>query len=175
MLRLSSFKLQIRVKFYLLSMVLFLGTLSTGLTAINGEDTKSIEAQNAESIKNNSVVKEEGEALYRNPFFLPTGVKFVEKEKRLSPGFSAEKESTWDPEEVASSLSGIFQSGNIVKANINGKWMKKGDWLGEEQIVEIREDTVTLIGKRERSLYLEGVETELRVNERVKQVSKGVK
>lgn len=174
MLRLSSFKLQIRVKFYLLSMVLFLGTLSTGLTAINGEDTKSIEAQNAESIKNNSVVKEEGEALYRNPFFLPTGVKFVEKEKRLSPGFSSENES-WDPEEVASVLSGIFQSGNIVKANINGKWMKKGDWLGEEQIVEIREDTVTLIGKRERRLYLEGVETELRVNECVKQVSKGVK
>lgn len=174
MLRLSSFKLQIRVKFYLLPMVLFLGTLSTGLTAINGEDTKSIEAQNAESIKNNSVVKEEGEALYRNPFFLPTGVKFVEKEKRLSPGFSSENES-WDPEEVASVLSGIFQSGNIVKANINGKWMKKGDWLGEEQIVEIREDTVTLIGKRERRLYLEGVETELRVNECVKQVSKGVK
>jgi hypothetical protein len=165
-------------------MVLFLGTLSTGLTAINGEDTKSIEAQNAESIKNNSVVKEEaetndnsvkGEALYRNPFSLPTGVKFVEKGNRVSPGFSSENESTWDPEEVASSLSGIFQSGNIVKANINGKWMKKGDWLGEEQIVEIREDTVILIGKEKRTLSLEGVEAELKVNERVKQVSKGVK
>ena len=174
MLRLSSFRLQTRVKFYILPIILFLGTLGTGLPAINGEDTKSIEAQNAESTKNDSVVKEEGEALYRNPFFLPTGVTFVEKQKRLSSGFSSESE-TWDPDEVPSNLSGIFQSENIVKANINGKWMKKGDWLGEEQVVEIREDSVILAGKEKRSLSLEGVETQLKVTERVKQVYKEAK
>lgn len=173
MLRLSSFKLQIKVKFYLLPIILFLGTLGTGLPAINGEDTKSIETQNVEGANNNSVVKEE-EALYRNPFFLPTGVKFVEKEKRLGSGFSSESE-TWDPDEVPSNLSGIFQSENIVKANINGKWMKKGDWLGEEQVVEIREDSVILAGKEKRSLSLESVETQLKVNERVKQVYKEAK
>ena len=74
---------------------------------------------------------------------------------------------------MASSVTGIFQSGNIVRANINGIWVKEGDWVGEEQVIEIETENVVLIGgeeKEKRNLPLRGVrgvETEFKVIERV--------
>ena len=75
---------------------------------------------------------------------------------------------------MASSVNGIFQSGNIATANINGVWVKKGDWVGEEQVTDIKKDSVVLEDKekKKRKLLLQGVETELKVIERVKPAPK---
>ncbi len=99
----------------------------------------------------------------RNPFSLPSGVSF---EKTEAVGAYSE---VWKEGIVASSVNGIFQSGNIVRANINGIWVKEGDWVGEEQIIEIETENVVLIGKEteKRNLPLRGVGTELKVIERV--------
>ncbi|MEE9315653.1 MAG: hypothetical protein V3U97_00925, partial [bacterium] len=89
----------------------------------------------------------------RNPFSLPSGVSF---EKTEAVGAYSE---VWKEGIVASSVNGIFQSGNIVRANINGIWVKEGDWVGEEQIIEIETENVVLIGKEteKRNLPLRGV------------------
>jgi hypothetical protein len=81
----------------------------------------------------------------------------------------AYSESEWKEGVVASSVNGIFQSGNIVRANINGIWVKEGDWVGEEQIIKIEAENVVLIGKEteKRNLPLRGVEAELKVIELV--------
>ena len=70
---------------------------------------------------------------------------------------------------MASSVNGIFQSGNIVRANINGIWVKEGDWVGEEQVIEIETENVVLKGKEteQRNLPLRGVEAELKAIELV--------
>ncbi len=141
---------QIRAKFLLIPAVIVSGILGVCFTTLNGEEIND----------GDSSVEEVN--VYRNPFSLPSGVSFVEK-----AGTVGEFENTeWKEGVVASSVSGIFRSGNIVRANINGIWVKEGDWVGEEQVIEIETENVVLIGgeeKEKRNLPLRGVETELKV------------
>ncbi len=146
---------QIRAKFLLIPAVIISGILSVCFTTLNGEEIKA----------DDSAV-EEVNLLYRNPFSLPYGVGFEEKKEAVG----AYSESEWKEGIVASSVNGIFQSGNIVRANINGIWVKEGDWVGEEQIIKIETENVVLIGKekQKRTLLLRGVETGLKVVELVR-------
>ncbi len=146
---------QIRAKFLLIPAVIISGILSVCLTTLNGEE-----------IKADDRAVEEVNLLYRNPFSLPSGVSFVEKAETVGEFENTE----WKEGVVASSVTGIFQSGNIVRANINGIWVKEGDWVGEEQVIEIKTENVVLIGKEKekRNLPLRGVEAELKVIELVK-------
>ncbi len=141
---------QIRANFLLIPAVIISGILGTSFTTLNGEEVKADDS----SVEKVNV--------YRSPFSLPSGVSFVEK-----TGEVGEFENTeWKEGVVANSVNGIFQSGNIVRANINGIWVKEGDWVGEEQVIEIETENVVLIGgeeKEKRNLPLRGVETELKV------------
>lgn len=150
---------QIRVKSLFLISVITIGILSACFTALNGEEVEDSEI----SVKD--------EELERNPFSLPTDVSFVKKKEEVG---TYSKNTEWKEGVVASSVNGIFQSGNIATANINGVWVKEGDWVGEEQVTDIRKDIVILIGKEKerRELPLRGVETELKVIERVKPAPK---
>jgi hypothetical protein len=144
---------QIRAKFLLIPAVIISGILGVCFTTLNGEEIKD----------DDSSVEEVN--VYRNPFSLPSGVSFVEKAETVGEFENTE----WKEGVVASSVSGIFQSGNIVRANINGVWVKEGDWVGEEQIIEIETENVVLIGKEteKRTLPLRGVDAELKVIELV--------
>jgi hypothetical protein len=146
---------QIRAKFLLIPAVIISGILGVCFTTINGEE-----------IKDGGISMEEVN-VYRNPFSLPSGVRFVKKTEAVG-AYSGNKE--WKEGVVASSVTGIFRSGNIVRANINGIWVKEGDWVGEEQVIEIETENVVLIGKEteRRNLPLRGVKTELKVLEIVK-------
>jgi hypothetical protein len=145
---------QIRAKFLLIPAVIISGILGVCFTTLNGEEIKD----------GGSSVEEVN--VYRNPFSLPSGVRFVEKAEAVGAYFEG---AEWKEGVVASSVSGIFRSGNIVRANINGIWVKEGDWVGEEQVIEIETENVVLIGKEtdKRNLPLRGVEAELKVIERV--------
>ena len=126
---------QIRAKFLLIPAVIISGILGVCFTTLNGEEIKADDS----SVEKVNV--------YRNPFSLPSGVRFVEKTEAVG----AYSENTeWKEGVVASSVNGIFQSGNIVRANINGIWVKEGDWVGEEQVIEIETENVVLIGKEKR-------------------------
>lgn len=140
---------QIRAKFLLIPAVIISGILGVCFTTLNGEEMKD----------GGSSVEE----VYRNPFSLPSGVRFVEKTEAVG---AYSEGAGWKEGVVASSVSGIFRSGNIVRANINGIWVKEGDWVGEEQVVEIETENVVLIGKEteKRNLPLRGAE--LKVIER---------
>ena len=50
---------------------------------------------------------------------------------------------------MANNVNGIFKSGNIVRANIDGIWVREGDWVGEEQVMEIGTENVVLAGEEE--------------------------
>ena len=141
---------QTRAKFLLIPAVIISGILSVCVTPLNGEELKA----------DDSLVEEVN--LSRNPFSLPSGVSFVEKAEAVG-AYSGNAE--WKDGVVASSVSGIFQSGNIIRANINGMWVKEGDWVGAEQVIEIDTENVVLIGeeKVKRSIPLRGVGTELKV------------
>jgi hypothetical protein len=145
---------QIRTKFLLIPAVIVSGILGACFTTVNGEEIKA----------DYSYVEEVN--VYRNPFELPSGIGFVARTEAVG-AFSEHGE--WKDGVVASSVNGIFQSGNIVRANINGVWVKEGDWVGEEQVIEIETEHVVLIGneKEKRNLPLRGVEAELKVIERV--------
>ncbi len=155
--RFMSYRLipQIRANFLLIPAVIISGIFGVCFTTLNGEEIKA----------DDSSVEEVN--VYRNPFSLPSGVSF--EERTGSVGTYSEKEE-WKEGVVASSVNGIFKSGNIVKANINGVWVKEGDWVGEEQVIEIETDNVILIGgeeKEKRSLPLRGEEAEHNAIERV--------
>lgn len=145
---------QIRAKLLLIPAVIISGILGVCFTTLNGEEVKADDSS-VEEVK-----------VYRNPFSLPSGVRFEEKTGAVG---AYSENGKWKEGVVASSVNGIFQSGNIVRANINGIWVKEGDWVGEEQIIEIETENVVLIGKEteKRNLPLRGVETELKVIERV--------
>ena len=146
---------QIRVNFLFIPAIIISGILSVCFTTLNGEEVKA-DVSSVEKVN-----------VYRNPFSLPSGVRFEEKTEAVGV-YSDYTE--WKEGSVASRVNGIFQSGNIVRANINGIWVKEGDWVGEEQVMEIEADNVVLIGgeeKEKRNLPLRGVEAELKVIERV--------
>ncbi len=145
---------QIRAKFLLIPAVIISGILGVCFTTVNGEVVKADDSS-VEKVNVN-----------RNPFSLPSGVRFEEKAGAVG---AYSENAKWKEGVVASSVSGIFQSGNIVRANINGIWVKEGDWVGEEQIIEIETENVVLIGKEteKRNLPLRGVEAELKVIELV--------
>ena len=150
---LSIFMNPIRAKFLLIPAVIVSGILGICFTTLNGEEIKD----GGSSVDKVNV--------YRNPFSLPSGVSF---EKTEAVGaYSGNTE--WKEGVVASSVTGIFQSGNIVRANINGIWVKEGDWVGEEQIIAIEKENVVLKGNEEekRTLPLRGVEAVLKAIERV--------
>ena len=139
---------QIRANFLFIPAVIISGSLGVCFTPLNGEEVKA----------DDSSVEEVD--VYRNPFSLPSGVSFEERNGAV--GIYSEK-GEWKEGIVASSVSGIFKSGNIVRANINGVWVKEGDWVGEEQVIEIETENVVLIGgeeKEKRNLPLRGVEAE---------------
>ncbi|KHE93951.1 MAG: hypothetical protein K8F52_11725 [Candidatus Scalindua rubra] len=144
------FTSQIRAKFLLIPAVIISGTLGACLTTLNGEEVKT---------DDNSMEKV---TAYRNPFSLPSGVRFEEKAETVG---SYSEYAEWKEGVVASSVNGIFQGGNIVRANINGVWVKEGDWVGEEQVMEIETENVVLLGKEneKRNLSLRGAEDELGV------------
>ncbi len=141
---------QIRAKFLLIPAVIISGTLGVCLTTLNGEEVKADDS----SVKKVNV--------YRNPFSLPSGVRFEEKAGTVG---AYSEYAEWKEGVVASSVNGIFQGGNIVRANINGVWVKEGDWVGEEQVMEIETENVVLLGKEneKRNLPLRGAEAELQV------------
>jgi hypothetical protein len=145
---------RIKAKFFLIPAVIVSGMLGACFTTLNGEEIKA----------DDSFVKKTN--VYRNPFSLPSGVRFEKKKEELGEIF----ETVWTEGVVASHVYGIFQSGNIARANINGIWVKEGDWVGEEQVIEIETENVVLKGKEteQRNLPLRGVETELKVFEIVK-------
>ena len=145
---------QIRAKLLLIPAVIVSGIFGVCFTTLNGEEIKA----------DDSSVEEVN--VYRNPFSLPSGVRFVEKTGAIG-AFS--EDTKWKEGIVASSVNGIFQSGNLVRANINGIWVKEGDWVGEEEVIEIETENVVLKGNEEeqRTLSLRGTEAELKVIERV--------
>jgi hypothetical protein len=145
---------QIRAKLLLIPAVIISGILGVCLTTLNGEEVKADDS----SVEKVNV--------YRNPFSLPSGVRFEEKAGTVG---AYSEYTEWQEGVVASSVNGIFQSGNIVKANINGIWVKEGDWVGEEQVIAIETENVVLLGKEndKRNLPLRGVETELKAIEPV--------
>lgn len=143
-----------RVKLFLIPAVIISGTLGVCFTTLNGEEVRA----------DDSFVEKVN--VYRNPFSLPLGVRFEEKTEAVG-AFDGYTE--WKEGAVASSVNGIFESGNIARANINGIWVKEGDWVGEEQVIKIETENVVLIGgeeKEKRNLPLRGVEAELEVIER---------
>ncbi len=144
---LSRLSPKIRAKSLLISAVIISGILSACLTTLNGEEVKADDS---------SVEKV---SIYRNPFSLPSGVRFEEKAGTVG---TYSEYSKWKEGDVANSVSGIFQSGNIVKANINGVWVKEGDWAGEEQVIAIETENVVLLGKEnsKRNLPLRGAESD---------------
>lgn len=144
---------QIRTKFFLIPAVIVSGILGACFTTLNGEEIKA----------DDSFVKKAN--VYRNPFSLPSGVRFEKKKEELG----AFLETVWTEGVVASHVYGIFQSGNVARANINGIWVKEGDWVGEEQVAKIETEHVVLVGKEQekRNLPLRELETELQVIERV--------
>ena len=144
---------QIKAKFFLIPAVIVSGMLGACFTALSGEEIKA---------DDNSVKKTN---VYRNPFSLPSGVRFEKKKEELG----AFLETVWTEGVVASHVYGIFQSGNIARANINGIWVKEGDWVGEEQVTKIETAHVVLVGKEQekRNLLLREPETEFQVIERV--------
>ncbi len=146
---------RMRTQFLLIPAVIITGVLSACFTTLYAEEVK---------IDDNTVEKA---TVYRNPFSLPSGVRFEERTEAVS---DYSEYTEWQEGVVASSVNGIFQSGNIVSANINGIWVKKGDWLGEEQVLEIETENVVLIGKEneKRNLPLRNVENGLKVVELVK-------
>jgi hypothetical protein len=142
---------QIRTKFFLIPAVIVSGMLGACFTTLNGEEIKA----------DDSFVKKTN--VYRNPFSLPSGVRFEKKKEELG-AFSGK---VWTPGVVASHVYGIFQSGNVARANINGIWVKEGDWVGEEQVTKIETAHVVLVDKEEeRNLPLRELETEFQVIER---------
>jgi hypothetical protein len=144
---------QIKAKFFLIPAVIVSGMLGACFTTLSGEEIKA---------DDNSVEKAN---VYRNPFSLPSGVRFEKKKEELG----AFLETVWTEGVVASHVYGIFQSGNIARANINGIWVKEGDWVGEEQVTKIETAHVVLVGKEQekRNLLLREPETEFQVIERV--------
>lgn len=150
----------------LLLAVITIGILNVCSTALNGDETEDIKGT------------VEMEKTYRNPFSLPAGVGFVKKEKEKIKESGIYSEFTeWSEGEVASSVSGIFQSGGVLMANINGKWVSAGDQVGEEHVLEIREDAVVLMGKgnEKRELSLQDTDADLKVINRVKPKIKEIK
>lgn len=154
--RFMSYRLtpQIRVKFLLIPVVIISGILGVCFTTLNGEEVKAV-GSSVEKVN-----------VYRNPFSLPSGVRFEEKAGTVG---TYSEYAEWKEGVVASSVNGIFQSGNIVRANINGIWVKEGDWVGEEQVIAIETEYVVLKGEKndKRNLPLRGVEAELEVIELV--------
>jgi len=154
--RIISYRLtpQTRAGLLLIPAVIISGILSVCVATSNGEEIKDVSS----SVEKTYV--------YRNPLSLPTGVRFDEKAGTV--GTSSEY-AEWKEGVVASSVNGIFQSGNIVRANINGIWVKEGDWVGEEQVIAIETENVVLVGKENgrRNLSLRGAEIKLKVTEPV--------
>jgi len=137
---------QIRTKFLLIPAVIVSGILGACFTTLRADDS-FVEKAN----------------VYRNPFSLPSGVRFEKKKEELGEIF----ETVWTEGVVASHVYGIFQSGNVARANINGIWVKEGDWVGEEQVTKIETEHVVLVDKEEeRNLPLREFETEFQVIER---------
>lgn len=142
---------QIRAKFLLIPAVIVSVMLGACFTTLNGEEIKADDS----SVEKANV--------YRNPFSLPSGVRFEKKKEEVGKIF----ETVWTEGVVASHVYGIFQSGNIARANINGIWVKEGDWVGEEQVTKIETEHVVLVDKEEeRNLPLREHETEFQVIER---------
>ena len=151
----NRFTPQIRAKFFLIPAVIVSGVLGACFTTLDAQEIKA----------DDSFVKEAN--VYRNPFSLPSGVRFEKKKEELGTVL----ETVWTEGVVASHVYGIFQSGNIAKANINGIWVEEGDWVGEEQVTEIETEHVVLVEKgdkpEKRNLPLRDFGTELQVVERV--------
>ncbi len=151
--------LQNRAKGLILLNIIIIGMLSICFTTLNGNEAE----------KSKDVV-ERGEK-FRSPFSLPAGVGFVQNEKNKKKedvfylGFNK-----WKEGEVADRVNGTFQSGKNTMANINGRWVKEGDQVGEEYVLEIRRDAVVLMGKEKvkRELSARGAETNLKVIKKVK-------
>ncbi len=146
---------RIRVQFLLIPAVVISVVLSACFMTLNAEEVKADDS---------SVEKV---TAYRNPFSLPSGVRFEERKEAVS---DYSEYTEWQEGVVASSVNGIFQSGSIISANINGIWVKKGDWVGEEQVLEIETENVVLIGKEneKRNLPLRNIENGVKVVELVK-------
>lgn len=109
----------------------------------------------------------------RDPFSLPGGVKFLKKEKGTDAGASS-LSTEWKEGMVASRVDGIFQSGKKAMAIINHMWVEEGGLVGEEQVVEIKQDEVVLTGKNgeKRVLPFKGGKMDLKVTEWVKPKAK---
>ncbi|ODS33268.1 MAG: hypothetical protein SCARUB_01589 [Candidatus Scalindua rubra] len=135
------------------------------------EDSESsVEKERVEDSEGDSV---EAEKTDRDPFSLPVGVRFREKKKEKRDGVILSANQEFPEGMVASNLNGIYQSGKNTTANINGIWVKEGDWVGEEQVIDIQEDNVILSREdgEKRTLSLQEAESELKVIKRVKPVS----
>ncbi len=134
-------------RFFILS-VFSIGVVGFCFTFLNGEEV----GENEEPV--------EIEQLHRNPFSLPKGVR--------------SEIPKWKKGEVAKNVNGVFKSGKDMQANINGKWTKVGNEIGEERVLEIRNDAVVMIGNEgeKRVLLLPWTETDLKVIKKVKPKSK---
>ncbi len=158
----------------LLVLIISFGITGVCITCFGKEiekgDESPVAEEKAENNKSSVAVKVEG--LNRDPFSLPAGVGFLEKKKKGKSSVSSVY-TEWKEGVVASNLNGIYQSGKNVTANINGVWVKEGDLVGEESIIDIRWDRVILGGKggKKRTLSLKGLGSELKVIEKIKPVS----
>ncbi len=122
---------QTSAKFLLIPAVIVSGILSICATTLIGEEVKT----------NDSSVEQV--AAYRSPFSLPSGVQFA---KRAGVIGAYSEDAEWREGVVANNVNGIFKSGNIVRANIDGIWVREGDWVGEEQVMKISTENVVLAG-----------------------------
>ncbi len=152
----NRFSPQMRARFFFSLAVIISGIISICAATLNGAEVKSPDSP-VEQV-----------TAQRNPFSLPSGVRFAERVEMVG---AYSEFAEWKEGAVASNVNGIFKSGNIVRANINGIWVREGDWVGEEQIVEIGVENVVLTGEEEsvrRTLPLREDKANFEVIERVK-------
>ncbi len=147
---------QTSAKFLLIPAVIISGILSVCATTLIGAEVKTDDSS-VEQV-----------AAYRSPFSLPSGVRFAERAEVVGAYL---EDAVWKEGVVASNVNGIFKSGNIVRANIDGIWVREGDWVGEEQVMEIGTKNIVLTGGEEsaqRTLPLREDKANFEVIERVK-------
>ncbi len=148
--------LQENFKYLILGTIIGFGLLGTGTLAWGEEKA------------NDSRTRLKSGKLRHDPFSLPAGVRVLKEGDAEIRGFILSTE--WEEGLVASRVDGIFTNGRKAAAIINHVYAERGSWLGEEQVVEIEEDRVILVGRDggKRELSFKGGKLHLKVTKWVK-------
>ncbi len=154
-----------KIKLFLFTAVIILNVLCICVADMHGEGVKIDPGH----LKDKESV--------RGPFTLPPEVNFLKKAQETADAYS--ESAVWNEGMSASSVKGIFQSGDRTMANINHVWIETGNWVGEEQVTDIYRDSVVLKGKNgvKRTLFMQEdkEKAELKISTRIMSKMKGEK